>query len=470
MIHATEILSDFIYELSFADIGSETKEQAKLYIADYLAAVYGGYYINKNFNDKMLEIIKAMDGGSSSDVLIEGVRLSAEHAAFMNAVYAHGADIDDGNRVARGHIAAHVMSAVFAIAQTMDVTWKEVITAIIAGYEVFNRIGGAAQPGLVHRGFHSTGTAGAPACAAACAKLLRLDKRGIYNAISISAVQAGGLILIAESGQCCKPLNPANAARTGIISVRLAQKGIEGPVFPLESDKGWFHAMSGNVDESVITEGLGKTFTINQSYLKPYPSCRHTHCGIEAASKLKKRFDYEGISVSDIKNIEVYTYQDAIKIAGQIVLPESSEDAKFSVHYSLAVALEKGDYTIKDLIRPVTEKSRELVYKIKLIADESMEDTGSGIRGARVKVILDNGGEYEETVLLPKGDASNPLTWDDMENKMAMCMEGLKEEKQAHIVCENIRRLDMDEKFSSIADFVNKSIDCLILKDVFGKI
>ena len=88
------------------------------------------------------------------------------NAAFMNAVYAHGADMDDGNRKSAGHIGAHVISSVFALGEKLGVTWKDIIVAINVGYEFFNRIAGAAQPGLYNRGFHSTGIAGAMACGA----------------------------------------------------------------------------------------------------------------------------------------------------------------------------------------------------------------------------------------------------------------------------------------------------------------
>ena len=101
----------------------------------------------------------------------------------------------------------------------------------------FNRIAGAAQPGLYNRGFHSTGIAGAMACGAACAKLMGLDRCGVYNSVSLAAIQSSGLIIIDESGQRCKPINPANAARIGVLSALMAERGLLSSQNPLESQK-----------------------------------------------------------------------------------------------------------------------------------------------------------------------------------------------------------------------------------------
>ena len=428
-----EILAEFAYKLKYEDIPPEVIETTELFMADYYAAAMAGIMINKDFNEAIFDIVKGKGQSPEADVIGSDIKLSAEDAAFMNAVYAHGADMDDGNRKAMGHVAAHVMSAVFALAEAEGKSIKDVFTAVNVGYEVYNRVAAMAQPGLVHRGFHSTGTAGVIACAAASAKLLGLDAQGIYNAMGIAAIQASGLIIIAESGQANKPLNPANAAKNGIVSAKLAKAGIKGPRRPLESEKGWFHAMTDSVDYGFLDD-LGKKFTITESYLKPYPSCRHTHCGIEAAIGIHEEMENAGLTPSDIKEVNLYIYSNAIKIAGQIEIPESTEDAKFSIHYSLACALLKGAFGLEDIrvsFASYTGEEAEkggsegfignvikLIKKIKLIPDPSMEDVQKGIRGSRLAVSFNNGRTFEKTVLLPKGDTANPFTWDDMHRKL----------------------------------------------------
>jgi 2-methylcitrate dehydratase PrpD len=256
-------------------------------------------------------------------------------------------------------------------------------------------------------------------------------------------------MIITESGQACKPINPANAARIGILSAKLAKKGIESSVYPLESKKGWFHAMSDQVDENAITDGLGEIFTITESYLKPYPSCRHTHCGIDAA--LSVREEVGDITAELVDSIEVHIYSNAIRIAGQIELPKCAEDSKFSIHYSLATALLKGHFDLDDLpVENVTEDIKAVVGKIRLVEDETMEDRKAGIRGAKTVIRLVDGREFVRTVLVPKGDAANPFTRDDMLAKLLNCTEGLLCEDCAGDLFAAAEQFETIRRFQSI--------------------
>lgn len=459
MEHLTQLLSRFLADLRYEDLPKEAVETTKLYILDYYAACCAGIRVNETFNHAVEDILFEMGGKEEASVFASSRKLPAVNAAFLNAAYAHGADMDDGNRKAMGHVAAHVMSAVFALAETLEVSGKDIIVAINAGYEVYNRIAAAVQPGLVRRGFHSTGTAGAVACGAAAAKLLGLGEQQIYAAISLSAVQASGLMIITESGQSCKSVNPANAARTGILSAKLAAKGIQAPKYPLESNKGWLHAMSDHVDERAITDGLGKTFTICESYLKPYPSCRHTHCGIEGALRIRQQIleTYGRVCQRDIAYIAVDIYPNAIAIAGQIRLPKTDEDSKFSIHYSLACALMKGHFGLEDLpVSAVDADIEAVTEKICLVEDGTMENRAEGIRGCRVTIRMEDGTIYTETVLIPKGDAANPFTKQEMQAKLQSCAAGLLTQAQQEQLTAFTEGFDGIEHFSSVNAFLEK--------------
>ncbi len=453
MIHVTEILSRYIASLRFEDCPKSVVDTTKMYILDYYAACFAGIKINDKFNKSIEDIFFDAEGKKESSVLCKSIKLPVGNAAFLNAVYAHGADMDDGNRKAMGHVAAHVMSAVFALAETLNVSGKDIITAINAGYEVYNRVAAAVQPGLVRRGFHSTGTAGALACAAAAAKLLGLNEKGIYNAISLAAIQSSGLMLVTESGQSCKPLNPANAARSGILAAQLAEKGIESSAYPLESPKGWFHAMSDSVDETEVTDNLGRIFTIRDSYLKPYPSCRHTHCGIEAVLKIRKSIlgNHDRIEFQKVERIDVYIYPNAIRVAGNIQKPKTDEESKFSIHYTIAVALLRGHFDLEDLnVADIEPEICDIIKKIVLITDNSMENLKAGIRGAKVTLTLSDGSVYEECIRIPKGESVNPFTKQELRNKLTACANGvITAQEQKHLISA-VESFEKLEKYYSI--------------------
>lgn len=408
MLDITRPLVDFAYKLSLDEVPSETIERTKMFIADYFAASVAGYQINTAFNTVVLNVVKEEGGAAQSSVLFSDRKFPSSQAAFLNAAFAHGADMDDGNKQSAGHVGTHVMPAVFALAEQKRVSWGDVIVAIVIGYDFFNRIAGAAQPGLYNKGFHSTGIAGSIACAAACAKLLNLDYEGIYNSISMAAVQSSGLIIIDESAQHCKPINPANAARIGVLSALMAEKGLEAPRNPLESTKGWFHAFTDHVNENVLFDGLGSVFTIDQSYIKQYPSCRHTHGCIDAIKNIRLSLNKFGLTYKDINSILVKIYPNAIRSAGNIKYPHSAGEAKFSIYYAIAKTLLNGNFTLDDLSVTQDENLVVVVEKINLIEDVAMEDRSAGIRGCKVKAVLNNGMSIEETVLVPKGEEIIP--------------------------------------------------------------
>ena len=443
----TERISNYIAQLSWEKLPENVLEQTKLFIADYYAACIAGYRINTILNKNILSIFEKMGGLEESTILFSDIKLPAGNAAFLNAIYAHGADMDDGNRKAAGHIGAHVISAVFALAETINAKWSDVFVAINAGYDLFNRVVGAAQPGLYNKGLHSTGIGGGIACAAACAKLLGLGADGIYNAISLGAVQSSGLILIDESGQGCKPINPANAARTGILSAQLAQLGTYSPRNPLESKKGWFNAFTSEVDEHALLNGMGQTFTICESYLKLYPTCRHTHCCIEAALSIREKLLSNGFSLSSIKSITVFIYPSAIKSAGQIPYPQSVEEAKFSIHYCVAVALVRGKFGLEELNVQKCHEVNDFTKKITLVEDVDMEKRDQGIRGAKLRVEIDNGVYFEQQILIPRGEPRKPLDWQDIVQKTIDCAAEMYDMERVHMLIENVRGIDYEEPF-----------------------
>ena len=437
MIDNAKILSEFLYKLKFSDIPEKTIENVRIFMIDYFAAAMAGYRINTNFNGAIEKYVFSQGGAEDCSPFFSDKKIPFSKAAFLDACYAHGADMDDGNRKAMGHVGAHVFASVTAAAAMLDCGEQDVITAVIAGYEVYCRVAAAAQPGLVHRGFHSTGTAGAVACAAAVAKLFGLDAEGIYNAMAISVTMASGLMIIAESGQSIKPLNPAKAAESGILAASLARDGVLGGRYPLDSQKGWFHAMTDSVDAEMITKDLGKVFCIDECYIKPYPSCRHTHCGIQAAMEIKCE---NGISVDDIEKVNIYIYSNAIKIAGMIKVPRTQDETKFSIHYAIACALCMDRFSLQDLdFKKVPSKVFDLIDKIELIPDESMENRDAGIRGCTAQICTKDGNEYKKTVLIPKGDPQNPYTFEDIKGKLEQCAEGVIDSAKQSVIFEKIR-------------------------------
>ena len=411
-------------------------------IIDFFAAAYAGYAENRAFNQVVESVVYSQGGAEESSVLFQNKKYPARTAAFMNAVYGHGAELDDGNKKAAGHAGVHIIPAVFALAEKLNSSNEDVLTALAVGYEAYIRISSAAQPGLVKRGFHSTGMAGTLACAAACARLLNLNAQGIEDAIALATTMSGGLLSYGDSRPQIKPLNPGKAAENGVFAAMLASQGMQGPAEALEGKNGWFHAVTDQIDENCL-KGTDH-FLIHDCYFKLYPSCRHTHCGIDAAVAL-----HSLVKASDISAVNVYIYPNAIKLAG-IQWPQNAAETKFSIQYTMACALYKGSYGLEDMNPLCTaEDVSELVRKIRLLPDEAMENKNKGIRGARVEVIKNDGSRIEKTVLIPKGDPENPVTREDIIEKLKTCAKDQASEETLCMLIDSVYKIEGKNSFSS---------------------
>ncbi len=418
------------------------KEKLQTLIIDFFAAAFAGYKQNISFNRAVESVVYSQDGIEESHVLFQKRKYPARLAAFMNSLYGHGAELDDGNKKAAGHAGVHLIPAVFALADKLGSSNEEVLIALATGYEAYIRISSAAQPGLVARGFHSTGMAGTLACAAACARLYHLDAQGIEDAIALATTMSGGLLSYGDSRPAIKPLNPGKAAENGVFAAMLANAGVQGPAEALEGQNGWFHAVTDEIHEEYLKSS--DHLLLHDCYFKLYPSCRHTHCGIDAAVSLHKK-----VKTEDIQDVNVYIYPNAIKLAG-IKIPKDQDETKFSIQYTLACALLNGSYGIADMNPPrLTPDVLDLIEKIHLIPDTSMENRLEGIRGTRVEIVLNSKEKVEETVLVPKGDPEKPLTRNDIIEKLKVCAGSQSDDASLMRLVEVIEQIEGNKKFEN---------------------
>lgn len=429
------LTTELCKSLASIELNEQDREQLRTLIIDFFAAAYAGYKQNKAFNERVERVVYPQGGVEESFVLFQDKKYPARLAAFMNSLYGHGAELDDGNKKAAGHAGVHLIPAVFALADKLGSSNEDVLLALATGYETYIRISSAAQPGLVARGFHSTGMAGTLACAAACSRLFHLDAQGIEDAIALATTMTGGLLSYGDSRPAIKPLNPGKAAENGVFAAMLANEGVQGPTESLEGQNGWFHAVTDEVHEEFLKGS--DHLLLHDCYFKLYPSCRHTHCGIDAAVALHGR-----VNAEEIDKVKVYIYPNAIKLAG-IKIPKDQDETKFSIQYTLACALLQGSYGIADMDPPkLTPDVLDLIERTELISDTSMEDRAKGIRGTRVEVVLKNGKREEETVLVPKGDPEKPLTKDDIIDKLRTCAKGQADEDTLMRLVQNIERIE----------------------------
>ena len=259
----TKGLANFVVKTTFDDLPKEVREHAKLCVLDWLGAALAG--CREPPAKIITSIIRKIGGKEESGIIGTNIRTSCVNAALANGIIGHAVEMDDIHQEAIIHPAAPVLPVALAVAERDNANGKDLITAIVVGYEVEIRIGRTINPSH-YQFWHTTGTCGAFGAAAAAGKLLGLDEKSMVYAFGIAGTTAAGLVEV--FGTMSKPLNPGRAAMDGVLAAMLAKEGLTSSTEILEAEGGYLRATAKEFNVEEIIENLGKNFGIINNIFK----------------------------------------------------------------------------------------------------------------------------------------------------------------------------------------------------------
>jgi 2-methylcitrate dehydratase PrpD len=187
----------------------------------------------------LLSYFEETDAARTSSVVGTSAKLSAANAALVNGANTHGLDFDDGHTNGSAHPSGVIFPAVLAAAEQYGSGGREIIAAVVAGYDVMARLAAAMHPVTARRGYHNTPLAGVFGSAAAVANLLKLDTARTNHALGLAGSFAGGVRQYLDDGAEIKRIHPGKAARDGLLCAEFARRGITGPGKILEGRYGF---------------------------------------------------------------------------------------------------------------------------------------------------------------------------------------------------------------------------------------
>ena len=438
----TRKLAEFCASVAFDDLPNEVVRKARLCVLDYVANVYGSLEL-----EAVQSVVSYFRGGACGDeatVLGCGFRTGVRDAAFVNGTAAEAIEAQDGVRFGGNHPVSAVLPAAMAVAEQRGLGGRELIEAVVAGYEAANRPAAAMHPFHTLSGFLPTGTCGAFGAAAAAAKLMGFDADRTLNAFG----DAGYMLPLSMAedlmgGYTVKIVQGGQAAAVGLLAAGLADSGITGHPRVLEGSElggGFTQITVRKPAEPVferITEGLGERFSIMDVYFKPYTACRHTHGAAQAVLELAAR---EGISADEVEAVDVRTYAIASVAVGKGVTAEDSfVAAQFSLPYVVAACLADGELGPAQLTerRMADRGLLDLASRVAVVQDEALNTMYPDKTATRVEVRMKDGRVYSRQVDIPKGDPRDPLEEEDISEKVrsfAAAREGRDVERVIELV------------------------------------
>ena len=415
--HFSRELANFAANLQAADIPSDVINRAEDLLVDWFGSAIAGkgsrpVEIITQFAQNMSGFSGAHSG--PSEVLATRKTSSPFLAAMANAAASHVAEQDDVHNGSVFHPATVVFPPALACAQAIGASGEDLLVAAIVGYEVGIRVGEFL--GRSHyKVFHTTGTAGTLAAAAAVGRLLNLNPEQMLNAFGSAGTQSAGLWEFLRDAADSKQLHTAHAASTGLMSAYIAQAGFTGAEHILEGKQGLAAGMSSDSDPSKLIDRLGSRWTLAETSFKYYASCRHTH---PAADALLQVILANQLSPQDIAKAETLVHQGAIDVLGPVIDPTTVHQSKFSMgtvlalvaHYQFAGLQEFDQHFHDDEICAFRER-------VSMTLDPEVDSAYPQRWIGKVKVHLNNGKILEGRVDEPKGDPGNTLTRAEITDK-----------------------------------------------------
>jgi 2-methylcitrate dehydratase PrpD len=430
----TAELSRFLAALRYEDIPQSVVERCEDLFLDWFACTIAGRSASPI---RIFERFAATMGPASgpAQVLTNRTTSSPLFAALVNGGASHVVEQDDLHNSSVLHPATVVFPAALATAQAIGADGRAFITACVAGYECGIRVGEFL--GRSHyRVFHTTGTAGTLAAAAAVGHLLGLDADRMQHALGSAGTQAAGLWEFLRDAADSKQLHTGKAAANGLTAAWLARDGFTGARRILEGATGMAAGMTSDASPACLTDRLGSRWALAETSFKFHASCRHTHPAADALLELMRT---HRLQIGDIARVTCRVHQGAIDVLGPVTDPRTVHQSKFSMGFVLAQIALAGRAGLGEFTdaRLADAQVRDFLGRVDMVLDPEVDAAYPRRWLGRVEVQTTDGRRLEQRVDTPKGDPGNTLTRPELEDKalrLAAWADGATESEMRKVI------------------------------------
>jgi 2-methylcitrate dehydratase PrpD len=413
---AAQRLAHFICALEYCHIPPQAVMRRRDLLLDQLGCQLIG--ASMEWNQPVYRFVRDFKGSGPARIVKHGDRVPFDDPVLVNGTFAQGCELDDYYDQGGGHPGAASVPIIFALAQKQRVSGAQLITAMVAAYEVGWRVGRALLPELMQRGYHPQCTVGVFIAAAAAGKILGLSSAQMTHALAIAGSHSSGTMEYDQSGGEVKRLHNGMACCAGMRSALLAQIGLTGPPTIFEGERGILKVMSGATNVEAIVKDLSPKYedlALYHAAMKRFPVNASQHAPIELLDKLIRA---NNLQPNEVAKIEVGVNEGILLHGGTIYQPKEVIEAQFSLRFSLALRLCEGNNDLRHYLDPAMWNNPALLdlgKKIELSADP----TAIGPRrfACRMTIELADGRRVEGALVAPKGNYGNPLSAHELREK-----------------------------------------------------
>jgi 2-methylcitrate dehydratase len=433
------------HELRDRTIPDTARTDARIRLTDTLACLAGG--LHSPPAQVAAKLAATQRSEPPATVLGTGIGTSVELAAFANGVAARYLDFNDTyTGPASGH-PSDMIPALLAVAESVHASGKDLLTAIVCGYEAFGAIGKTVK--IRARGWDQGVLIGI-GVAAGSALLLGCDLAATEHAIGLAATmaiptrstRAGALSM-------WKGCATAASARFGVFAATLAANGMTAPERAIEGKDGLWQQVTGEF--AVRPFGEDDPWVISSTAIKLYPLEYNAQIGVELMRQVRER-----VRPEDVASIRVDTYWSAFDEIGNEPEkwdPRTRETADHSLPYLLAVSMVDGQVTEDsfDAAHLHDPAIRALMAKVTVHEDAEFTRIWPAAVPCRLTVVRTDGSSHPAQLSYPLGHPARPAPPAEIEAKFTSVTGRALGAERATAALETLRRT---EELADVAEIV----------------
>jgi len=418
-----ERLSQFCASLRYRDLPEAVRERTKMLVADSLTNIISGLSL------PIAPVVYAYvleQGGRPESSLIGARRLPSTQVVFTHSAIASATQCDDTHNRSVTHVSSSVVPAALAVCESQGLGGKTLIESVVAGVEVMARVGLALNPReLYRRGIHPSSLTASFGTAATSGKAFGFTGKEFFQAFGLAAVQASGLLCGSEKGPLSWYIQYGKGAEKGIAASGLVRLGANAPENLFNDRRGFFRVFSDRPNLSFLRRDLGRRFAIQEVSQKRYPCFQFGQSALEAFFRITKEQMFQ---FREINRMDVYIPSAASK---EIFLGEKFElpprtvlSAQTNLRFLLGLAAVFGRVSLDDHVHERKNPAvNSVAQKVQVKGDDELNRVFPGTWPAKVEVHVKGKRILSASVLYPKGDWRNPMSWEQLQEKFLQLVQ-----------------------------------------------
>jgi 2-methylcitrate dehydratase PrpD len=439
----TSDLAGFCADIRYERLPDAVAARVRLLVLDLLGNIIRARH-DAESTPSLLAASRALGLAAGNNVVFgDSARYTPAGAALLNAALGHSLDFDDTHAAGSLHPGCPVIPAAIAAGEMAGASGADVLAAIVAGYEVTCRIALALPAGDHYaRGFHPTATCGVFGAAAAAGRVFGLSAAAIESALGIALSQSAGSLQFLANGAWTKRFQVGWASMGGLAAAILAREGFKGAADALDGKHGFLNAYAPSPHPARAVLDLGAEWELMRTAVKPYPSCRYGHAGIDAAIAFHNE---SGLDAADIERVTYGTSTSGMTLVGDPLAkrqnPQNVVDGQFSGPFVIAAGLLDGAMGWDSYAKLHDPAIRALLPRIVCEHDDDAQAEFPANMSGKLTVVA-GGRTWVRFVRVPKGEPDNFMTDAELRAKFAGLAGPVLGDDRAELLANAVLGLD----------------------------